>query len=158
MGNNLASADHILSTPAKPRFPRGFSAERGEYRLAEALARRERENIAEMNAAPLREGLCYFIGDGEGIVKIGFSKHLWQRVNRIKGNTGPIQVRLLATARGGRSREMHYHRKFAAHAQGGEWFDYAPEIAAEVALLNTLAPPGRQSERGRHNASEVRND
>ena len=112
--------------------------ERFEARQQIARQRQLREEaawLAEMDAAPHGEGICYFLGDAE-IVKIGFSRQLSQRIGVLKGSSGPIRLELLATARGGYDREQRYHRLFAVHRWQGEWFHRVPEIEAEIARLN----------------------
>ena len=108
---------------------------------AEVLAERQREHdlreaaaIAEMDNAPLSWGLCYFIGCDEGMVKIGWSKDVNRRFNELRGPS-IYKLEILATARGGRERERHYHRLFEADALGGEWFTLSPAILAEIARL-----------------------
>jgi hypothetical protein len=104
-------------------------------RIERGRAERERQSIANMDAEPLSEGLCYFIGCDEGLVKIGWSKNVAQRRKALQA-ASMYKLRILATARGGRTREMYYHRKFWDHAVGGEWFRRCPEIETEIAKLN----------------------
>jgi Meiotically up-regulated gene 113 len=106
-----------------------------EAKIERRRLERERADEIEMDSMPESEGVCYFFGCEGVLVKIGYTRNLNQRINNLKGNTGPYRLRLLATARGGRTREMHYHRKFRAHSVGNEWFEFAPEIEAEIARL-----------------------
>lgn len=116
-----------------------FDPEKIERRRLE----RELQDIAALDASPESDGLCYFIGcdveDDDSIVKIGFSTSVRRRFKQIRGTAALSKLILLATARGGRSRELFYHRKFAAHRCGGEWFRFGPDIRAEVARLSALA-------------------
>ncbi|MBB5709369.1 GIY-YIG nuclease family protein [Sphingomonas xinjiangensis] len=104
-------------------------------RRQQAKADEEAAWLAEMDAAPLTWGLCYFIGCDEGMVKIGWSKDVNRRLAELKGPS-LYKLNVLAAARGGREREAYYHQKFDAHALGNEWFTRCPEIEAEIARLN----------------------
>lgn len=108
MTNIAASADHLLTT--------------------------RMEQLAEMDAAPLNGDLCYFFGAREGVVKIGHSTSVVRRFKQVKGSS-LYKLAVLAIAPGGRTREGHYHRRFEAHAIGGEWFQRCPEIEAEITSL-----------------------
>lgn len=126
-----------------------------EARIEAAKAARMEDSIRSMDAAPLSEGECYFFGSREaGIVKIGFSTSLVQRLNRLRSGSLFWKMTLLATARGGRSREVHYHRLFRDHAMGGEWFYLRPDILEEIDRLNAAAP--RQGRDGLTTRMEVR--
>lgn len=106
-----------------------------QARFDARLAALDKAYLDECIAAPLSEGICYFFGCKEGLLKIGYTRNLYQRFNRLKSNFGLYKLEILATARGGNCRERYYHRKFAEHHRGNEWFDTAPEIEAEIALL-----------------------
>lgn len=106
---------------------------------------REARIVAELDDSPLSDGLCYFIGcdvdQDSPIVKIGFSIAVRRRFRQLKSNAGLCKLTMLATARGGRAREMHYHRQFAVHRCGGEWFRLHADIVAEIAALNSIPSP-----------------
>lgn len=107
-----------------------FDPEKIERRRLE----RERQDIAEMDAMRPAYGLCYFIGCAEGLVKIGYSRNVAQRLNWLQSSS-LYRLDLLTTANGGREREKFYHRKFAKHRIDGEWFRRCPEIEAEIERL-----------------------
>jgi hypothetical protein len=112
-----------------------FDQARFDARCAAVRAEEERRAYEEWLTTPVECGICYFFGCREGLVKIGFTQSLNQRFNKLKGNFGIYKLEKLATARGGRSREGYYHRMFAAHHVGGEWFNACPEIEAEIIRL-----------------------
>lgn len=103
-----------------------------EAKIERQRAERERRDLEEMDNSPEAAGLCYFFGGTAGILKIGYTRSIWARINRLKSNCGPYKMGLLAVAPGGSTRERHYHRKFGQYAVGGEWFDRVPEIDAEI--------------------------
>jgi hypothetical protein len=79
--------------------------------------------------------VCYFIGGGNGPVKIGHSADPEARM--LSFQTGhPYKLKILATRDGGVSRERAYHSQFAKHHLRGEWFERCPEILAEIERLN----------------------
>lgn len=106
-----------------------------EAKIERQRAERERRDLEEMDNSPEAAGLCYFFGGTAGIIKIGYTRSIWARINRLKSNCGPYRMGLLAVAPGGSARERHYHRRFDQHAVGGEWFNRVPEIDAEIAAL-----------------------
>lgn len=76
----------------------------------------------------------YFIGDGEGMVKIGFSSDPDFRLRQMQSHS-PVIMRVLAKRRGGALREAAYHAQFAEHRVRGEWFSPAPAILEEIDRL-----------------------
>ena len=127
----MRSQGDVVAEKAKRR--RGWFLD--EERLEQQQREREELLVAEMDASPVSDGFCYFIGCDEGLVKIGFSAQPIARLNRLKSDS-LYKLSILALARGGRARETHYHGKFRAHAIGGEWFERCPEIEAEIERLN----------------------
>jgi hypothetical protein len=125
--------DVPITLPRKRRGPLEMRAAReAEYQARKA--REEAEHIAWMDSTGSRNGVCYFLACEEGLVKIGYSRDLWQRVSQIRP-TCMYKLTVLAVAPGGRSRESHYHHKFREHREFGEWFTRAPEIEEEMARL-----------------------
>lgn len=141
--NKPCSAGHLLATPKRRRGFR-FDAEKYEREKREREEARERQWVAEMDAMHPRSGYCYFVGSREaGIVKIGFSRNLAERVNRLKSNSGPYRLELLAKVVGGSERERHYHCKFETFRFSGEWFHLSPEIEEEISRLSHAISGGR---------------
>lgn len=108
-----------------------------QLRYAEE-AKARMHDTSELDAYPLSEGLCYFIGWDGGLVKIGYSRNVSRRRGELAGTSAMYKLRIMATARGGRDREMHYHRLFRSASVGNEWFNLTPEIEAEIARLNQM--------------------
>lgn len=141
--NKPCSAGHLLATPKRRRGFR-FDAEKYERERRERGEARERQWIAEMDAMHPRHGYCYFIGDREaGLVKIGFSRNLAQRLSQLRSNSGPYRLELLAKVVGGSERELHYHRKFEQFRFSGEWFHLTAEIEAEISRIVPAISGGR---------------
>ncbi len=86
---------------------------------------------------PAKHHVIYFVGAANGLVKIGTTGNLNERMKMLRFQS-PVAVELLATTSGQRTQEFEYHRRFAAHRQHGEWFTRCPEIEAEIARLNGL--------------------
>lgn len=86
--------------------------------------------------------VCYFIAacDGDGrieIIKIGFTTQITGRMNSLRSNSGPYKLVLVAATLGGRDQERSYHRRFAEHHLGSEWFSPHPDILAEIERLKS---------------------
>jgi hypothetical protein len=92
-----------------------------------------REWLAEIEAWP-DPGYCYFIGGIEGGIKIGNSRNPGRRLSEIRRQT-PEKLQILARVGGGAGRERYYHKLFAEHHRGGEWFERHPDILAEIERL-----------------------
>ena len=91
--------------------------------------------MTDIHIAPDGEPVVYFIGWQGSDVKIGFTRHLRDRLTEIIKRTGSPQ-RLLAATPGSFQAERAYHHRFAAARKHGEWFNWSPEIEAEINRLN----------------------
>jgi len=119
------SADQILSTP-----DRGAEALR-RFHAVDAL-------IQEQRSSQSKKGTVYFAAAGPVAIKIGVASDPVRRIRELqRGNHREIV--LLATTKGGRLAERHYHQRFAAHQIRAEWFERCPEIEAEIARLKAEA-------------------
>jgi hypothetical protein len=87
------------------------------------------------------DAFCYFIGAASGPVKIGFAVNVGRRLRDLQ-NACPLPLALLASVRGGQTREQAYHYRFHEFRLHGEWFERSPEILAEIDRLNADAPKG----------------
>jgi hypothetical protein len=121
----------------KGTWTQKFEARQAVYR--DRAVQREIDCIASMDAAPRSEGLCYFFATDGGLVKIGYSTSVWQRLSAVRPQTIYNTI-LAATARGGWAREKHYHRMFAEHREFGEWFRLHDDIIAEIERLRAVNP------------------
>lgn len=81
-----------------------------------------------------RPGTIYFVGFGDGPIKIGFTANLDYRMEHLQ-TACPYKLELLATVKGGLGTERELHTRFAEHRIRGEWFSPAPDILAEIARL-----------------------
>jgi len=89
--------------------------------------------------APDGTSVVYFIGWHGMDVKIGFTRHLRDRLTELTKRTGCPQ-RLLAATPGSFKIERAYHKRFEAFRKQGEWFNWSPEIEAEIARLSPHLP------------------
>ena len=82
-----------------------------------------------------REGYVYYCGDGEGRIKIGFSKNPWSRLRECM--TWNPSMRLLATERGPMRLEGQRHKEFSEYHLALEWFKYEGRLKE---LIEELGP------------------
>jgi hypothetical protein len=74
----------------------------------------------------------YFISDGSGVVKIGYSRNVDKRMQVLAtGSPRPLQV--LLTIPGTRSDEGAFHEMFKAEHMRGEWFRLSGRIERFIA-------------------------
>lgn len=83
------------------------------------------------------DGTIYFIGPREGIVKIGFTTDLEERMRRLQCGS-PVALEVIATVAGDTRLEREYHRRFADARQHGEWFLRTIDVEAEIERLSTV--------------------
>lgn len=69
----------------------------------------------------------YFIGNGNGQVKIGVSDHPFRRMLDLQ-TASPYPLALLACAPGGGAKERDLHLTFADSRLCGEWFECSEKI------------------------------
>lgn len=95
-------------------------------RLQAELAREvEKERIRAEEAARAEVSVVYFVRrESDGLIKIGTSRSVANRLASIKRKRGPLM--LITTTGGDHKRETEFHRKFAALRVEGEWF--RPEL------------------------------
>lgn len=73
----------------------------------------------------------YFIGNGNGQVKIGYSKEPFKRLASLQ-TASPYRLELLAIVPGTEETEDQLHRKFASYRLAGEWFTLSDSIRYEI--------------------------
>jgi hypothetical protein len=74
----------------------------------------------------------YFIGDGSGLVKIGYSRNVDKRM-QVLATGSPRPLRVLLTIPGTRSDEGAFHEMFKAEHMRGEWFRLSARIERFIA-------------------------
>lgn len=82
-----------------------------------------------------RVGTIYYIGDGDGHVKIGYTGGRAEDRMRALQTGTPARLRLLATQPGTMQEERALHRRFG-HARvrrDGEWFRMTPGLRRQIA-------------------------
>lgn len=104
-------------------------------------------------------GVVYFVGDADGMVKIGWTKNLRRRIGELRREAGR-ELHVLAWYRANRWDEYLEQGYFKHCAQHGEWFSPAPDLMERIEGLQGVcwplarrehhAPPGLPSERGHH--------
>jgi len=92
--------------------------------------------LAIQNFRAPHPGAVYFIGGDTGRIKIGMSVCPLERLAAFQLGS-PIDLRIMALARGYFDVEDEYHSRFAEHRVRGEWFERHPDILAEIARLST---------------------
>jgi hypothetical protein len=78
-----------------------------------------------------------------GRIKIGYCArgHFEKRLSHLQIGS-PVELRVLATCRGDRTREAILHDRFAASRVRGEWFEPTPDLVRFIARLNGRALAG----------------
>ena len=105
---------------------------------AQKLAEREMAHICKRNLAIATAGVVYYVRrDADGLIKIGTTTKLGNRMSNLRGVHGPL--RLMAVRAGGRPQEIALHQKFAELRETGEWF------RPELSLLDHIARLRRPS-------------
>jgi hypothetical protein len=79
--------------------------------------------------------LVYFAGGPEGLIKIGFSGCVENRVIAVRRQYWIWDVRLMASFPGHRLEERLTHQHFAQYRDHGEWFERGPEILEAIEWL-----------------------
>jgi len=100
-------------------------------------ARRVPRQSEPESTAVAKGSVVYYLRRPDGAVKIGFSKNLTHRIERLEKVYGPLT--LLAKEPGGKTAETARHRRFqhlqitdAPSWQGTEWFRPAGELLAHI--------------------------
>ena len=103
-----------------------LSVNAAAQRLDERL-RLSREDVIPAHAfgkkASLRGYIYAVQATKTGLVKIGFSEHLKERMKQLKSGHGE-DVKIIWVAFGAFSAETNIHNRLSEYAVGGEWFDF----------------------------------
>jgi hypothetical protein len=75
----------------------------------------------------------YFFRSDNGLVKIGRSANVRQRLNHIRCSS-PVGVMLWAVIEGRGHEETLWHRCFEDHRRSGEWFKWCHPISRAIRL------------------------
>ena len=81
----------------------------------------------------------YFVGNGKGQVKIGYSKDPQSRLLSLQTGS-PYPLELLAVKPGGQNAEVELHTKYADDRLEGEWFQSTPALEREISILQEIYP------------------
>lgn len=73
-------------------------------------------------------------GSDSGLVKIGYSRHTWKRIEQLSSGVSD-KMTLLRVCPGGRVAEQWVHRRFSEQRCHGEWFKFCPE------MMSVSVPP-----------------
>jgi Meiotically up-regulated gene 113 len=93
-----------------------FPEEVFEAEIRRRLAAREEAREQELRDS----GLVYYLRRQDGLIKIGHSARLSQRLATLRAEHGPLD--LLLTHPGARDQERQLHTRFAELRVTGEWF------------------------------------
>lgn len=78
--------------------------------------------------------MIYFIGNGRGQVKIGFSLRPFERLKMLQ-TASPDTLEILAMAPGREDKEKFYHEKYREYHINGEWFEQGDKLKIEIEVL-----------------------
>jgi len=81
----------------------------------------------------------YFIGNGNGQVKIGYSRDPVARLPALQTGS-PYPLELLAVKPGGQTVEAELHTKYANDRLEGEWFQLTPMLIHEIDAMQEIYP------------------
>jgi hypothetical protein len=85
--------------------------------------------------------MIYFVHDeAADLVKIGYSKDPWRRLNKIQSDC-PREVVIAMVIDGDRAAERGLHERFADEHVRGEWFRWSGPVADHVSALSGMARP-----------------
>ncbi|MCW2405090.1 hypothetical protein M2336_001719 [Sphingobium sp. B1D7B] len=107
-------------------------------------ARMKSRRIRMRRADTLLQGKVYFIGGKSGPIKIGFTRDIEQRLQRIQMHS-PVSVSVLHYFHGTPRDELILHRKFEHIRQHGEWFSRRDDLLACIRQLRTLSDAEQQA-------------
>lgn len=79
--------------------------------------------------------MVYFVGGDDGPVKIGWTQQPIKERLKCLQSGSPVKLHVLALQPAPRSKELLYHRQFAASRIHGEWFERSPEIVSLIEAL-----------------------
>jgi len=77
----------------------------------------------------------YFIKSENGLVKIGRTSHLLNRLSSLK-NSSPCKISLIYSENGGLKKEKELHTLFKKYHHHGEWFKLSKEILDYIDFRN----------------------
>jgi hypothetical protein len=78
----------------------------------------------------------YFFRADNGLVKIGRSANVRNRLNHIRCSS-PVGVMMWAVIEGQGHQELLWHSRFKEFHRSGEWFKWCPQIARAVRLAQS---------------------
>lgn len=85
-----------------------------------------------MNHVAIPTGACcYFVRNGAGLVKIGTSANICQRLASLRTASGD-ELQVLRVISGGRATERWLHKRYASLRTIGEWFRFSADMLQVV--------------------------
>jgi hypothetical protein len=81
--------------------------------------------------------MIYFIGNGLGQVKIGYSRQPLKRLTDLQ-TASPTELELLAIMPGDTTTEKEYHEKYKSFKLNGEWFRLEGQIEIEIYAIRKV--------------------
>lgn len=93
-----------------------------------------RDRLAE-ERQQARAATVYYVQRADGLIKIGYSARMQQRMSALRREHGPLTI--LTTHAGGRDAEQAQHWRFSEYRVTGEWFEPAPGLLAHIDHVNS---------------------
>jgi hypothetical protein len=140
--------------------PTGFFRRRGTAKRLPKRKREKSEFLPDLAAFVRSKGdaipgteFIYLLGEADGgLVKIGTTHDLWDRVKKIRAmNPKPLELLMFWMCHNGKSVEAALHATFRNYRRHGEWFEFGNYSStwgawkyrhlAVTALLTCASPP-----------------
>lgn len=80
------------------------------------------DGLNDFIASEPKAAVVYFAGPDSGLIKVGYSHGLAERLETLRNNS-PVPLRIFGLIRGGRALEQWAHHKLADHRSHSEWFE-----------------------------------
>lgn len=128
-------AEEMAAKPDELRRSHELALELDRERAGERM-RLDLERISALEAAEEALGVVYYVErETDGLVKIGTTRRLEQRMAALRREHGPVT--LLARHRGTHKREARMHTVFALLRVEGEWFRPDAQLRDWIASVST---------------------
>ena len=130
--------DRSVKTAKKYHKRYGMPVRRGPRNMPMALPH-ELDGWLRVSDGKKEEvyGYVYFAEAENGLIKIGYSGDLNNRIRNLNGGS-PIKIQLLASKPGTKNDEEKLHAKFKKYRKRGEWFEANSKLSDYIKEINML--------------------